>query len=373
MKVLLISPKDPKISTDLKFLMGGENTYTNSLLSYPPQGVHYTHHSEALQRGEIEYTFWQTALSVLIKTRIFPIDSGYQCLRLKKKFDLVHCHGYSLKLDGKIRPPVILGDSSSNFLFLRDYLNWSEARIRTQYKLRALVHKYFNVYDRDLHLGSCAKLIVFSQFAKRVHLDLGADPQKVVVVPPGLPQVTSKKKQSPLVNILFAGVWFERKGGMVVIEAFRKLAPKYKNIRLTLLGPLPEDVFIKKGERIEQKDFVPYEELLDYYAKTDIFVLVPPKAEGYGLVIEEAMSFGIPAVVSDIYALPEMAVDKETGFVVRPGSVEDLAAKLEILIKDSKMRQTMGKLAQKRFMEKFWIEKTNQQLLKVYREALPAS
>jgi len=117
MEVLLISPQDPKVPSNLKFLMGGENTYTQSLLSLPPKGVNYTHHTQALQKGDIEYVPLQKLLSYSIKFRLFPLDSGSQCFRLKKHFDLIHSHAYNLKIVGDIQPPIILGDSSSNFLF----------------------------------------------------------------------------------------------------------------------------------------------------------------------------------------------------------------------------------------------------------------
>lgn len=368
MKVLLISPIDPEIPSDLKFLMGGENTYTQTLLSHPPDGVEYTHHTKALATGKIKLTYFGKIDSILMTAKVLPPDAGVMSIKLEANFDLIHCHAYNLKIEGK-HPPVVLGDSSCNFLYLRDYLGWSPARIGWSYRFRKAFHRMTGVYDQALNLADAPKLIVFSEFAKKVHIEWGVSKEKITVVYPGLADRPLVKRDGVKVNILFAGVWFERKGGLVVLEAFRKLVPKYKNLKLTLLGPLPPGVLIKKTENIEQKDFVPYKELLNYYARADIFVLVPPKAEGYGLVVEEAMSFGIPTVVSDIYALPEMVADGETGFVAKPGSVKDLMEKLETLIKNPALRKKMGEASRKRFLEKFWIEKTNRQLLKVYREA----
>lgn len=369
MKVLLISPKDPKVLTNLKFLMGGENTYTKTLLSHPPKGVEYIHHTEAIKTGKVKLTGFRKIDSLLMMTKILPPDAGVISIKLHDKFDLIHCHAYGLKIEGP-HPPVVLGDSSCNFLYLRDYLGWPSVRIGWSYKFRKAFHRIMGVYDQALNLADTSKLIVFSEFAKKVHLELGAPEEKMVVVCPGLvkpPWV--KRAESGVVNILFAGVWFGRKGGVVLLEAFRKLAPKYKNLRLTLLGPLPGGVSITKGENITQKDFVPYRELLNHYRRADIFVLVPPKAEGYGLVVEEAMSFGLPVVVSNIYALPEMVEEGRTGLVVKPGDSDDLAEKLEILIKNAGLRRKMGENAQKRFLEKFWARETNKKLLLIYQKA----
>lgn len=371
MEILLIAPKDPKVASELKYLMGGENTYTSTLLGYPPQNVKYTHFQEALENGEITYTLWQKFLSLFIKTRILPIDTGYACIKLNKKFDLIHCHVYSLKVSGKIRPPIILGDSSSNYLFLRNYLHWHPIRIKLQYLLRYMLHKIIGVYDRELYLYNARKLIVFSQAAKLMHITLGANIEKIDVVPPGLPdrkieRISSKKT----INILFAGVWFERKGGKVLLQAYNRIQKKYKNIQLTILGQLPKGIAFR-NKRIKQYDYVSYDRLIhEFYAKADIFVLVPPKAEGFGMVVVEAASFGIPAIVSSVYALSEIVKDGQTGFVIRPGSVEELVVALEKLITNKKLREKMGKAAKERFMRKFWIEKTNRKLLKVYKEAL---
>lgn len=378
MEVLLISPKDPKIPGNLKFLMSGESTYTNTLLKYPPENVRYTYLPDALKNGQVEFTIWQTILSWLIKVRIFPLDSGYHCIRLKKKFDLIHSHAYNLKLGGSIKPPIILGDSSSNYLFLRDYLGWSIFRIRVQYALRIVVHKILKVYDRDLNIADSKYLVVFSEFAKKVHVNLGGDSNKIVVISPGLPARTKKVRRSRLdglkrINILFAGVWFERKGGIVLLDAYRLLKKKYPYIKLTLLGPLPRGVILRDRDVIHH-DFVSYSKLCrEFYPSADIFVLVPPRAEGYGMVVLEAATFGIPAIVSSVYALPEIVENGKTGFVIMPNSMSALVVALERLITNKKLREKMGKAARERFKKNFWIEVTNRRLLKVYQSSQRSS
>ena len=125
---------------------------------------------------------------------------------------------------------------------------------------------------------------------------------------------------------------------------------------------------------IDKKDFVPREKLLrEFFPNADVFVLVPPKVEGFGFSVLEAISFGIPVVVSNVCALPELVENGKTGFVVKPGSVNDLVEKLEILIKDQTLREKMGDAARKRFLEKFSIEKSNSGLLKIYNNALKSS
>lgn len=366
MKVLLISPKDPDRPGKLKFLVGGENTFTRGLLANPPSGVEYIHHDQALEEGQIVYTGLQKPLSYLIKGRILPLDVGFQCFEIKKKFDLIHCHVYCLKLQG-IQAPVVLSDSSSNLLFLKDYLGWGKTRIVVSYALRKCLVKRLDIYDQNLNLKG-VPLVVWSKFAKRIHVDLGADPKRIVVIPPGIEKARFKKRKHQGINILFVGVWFKRKGGPLLLEAYKVLKKKYPEIKLTLIGQVPKGTRLPKD--IWQRDFVPREKLMrEIFPQADILVLVPPVAEGYGLVVHEAASYGIPSIVSRVYALPELVEDRKTGFVIAPGNLEELIKKLETLIRDPQLREKMGRGAKKRFEEKFWIQKTNQKLLEVYQEA----
>jgi len=51
--------------------------------------------------------------------------------------------------------------------------------------------------------------------------------------------------------------------------------------------------------------------------------------------------------------LKQIVVDKETGFLVKPGDADDLAQKLEILLNNSNLRNKMGKKARERAEERY--------------------
>jgi len=369
-RVLFVSPQDPDVPGDLKFLMGGENTYTRTLLANPPKGVIYTHHLDALSRGLVEYTVLQRLLSIFVKFRILPLSSGSQCLKIIGEFDLVHAHCYSVQITGK-KLPVVLSDSSSNYLFLRDYLNWPEWRIRIGYFLRRKIFGLLGLMDADTNVEKAKRLIVFSKFSSKVHIKLGARAQKIELIPPGLllPKMREKKNDGRI-KILFVGIWFERKGGHLLLQAYKKLSKKFANLELTVIGPMPKKYKIE-GLNINHKDYVPRERLLrEYFPNTDILVLVPPKAEGFGFVVLEAASFGIPTIVSDVYALPEIVENAKTGFVIQTGNSAQLVEKLEVLINDSKLRLKFGEQARRRFRQKFSTEIMQKKLVVIYKDAL---
>lgn len=369
-KVLLVSPQDPKRPINLKHLMGGESTYTETLLGYPPGGVEYIHFREALENGLVEYLPIQKLLSFLVKFRILPISAGSQCFSIRGSFDLVHCHGYSVKISG-LDIPIVISDSSSNFLYLRDYINWPVWRIKLGYVVRRVMFRWLDTVDADTNLEKAKLLVVFSNFAKKVHLNLGADKRKIRVIYPGVYNKGRgiKVNDGGDINILFVGVWFERKGGRLLIEAYAELSKKYSNLKLTIIGPVPSN--IKLSKNIQQVDFVPREKLMrEYFPKADVLVLVPLKAEGLGFVVLEAMSFGIPAIVSDIYALSEIVENGKTGFVVTPERADELKNSLEVLINNKSSRIKMGKAAEERYRNNFSVDVMNKKLFKVYQEAL---
>lgn len=371
LEVLLVSPLDPKRAKNLKLLVGGENTHTWTLLKYPPAGVHYTHYHEALAQGDIRHTIWQEMLSNLIRLRILPPDAGYQCFSLHKRFDLIHAHSYSVKIDGRFKPPVILSASSSNFLFLRDYLGWSVRRIRFQYRLRKTIHNLFNVYDPELNQKD-SHLVLFSRFARKIHQDLGQVERNISILFPGLPVPVARKhkKKSDGIHLLFVGVWFERKGGRFLLEAYQKLRLTKKNLKLTILGPLPKDIKITDNT-IYQHDFVSYERLhQEFYHQADILVNVPPVAEGFGMVVLEAMSHGVVPVVSAVYALPELVENGVSGVVVKPGDTQSLVTSLKKLIRNKKLCQDMGQAAQVRFRRLFSTSHRNRKLNNLYAKVL---
>lgn len=367
MKVLLVSPKDPETVGELKYLSGGENTYTETLLSYPPTGVIYTHHLQAIKEGRIAYGYLYNPLNYLQKARILPPDGRIQTLVIKDHFDLVHSHGFSLKLDN-YAGPVVLSDSSSNVFFLKGYLGWGERRIAYAYGIRKWLGRVLGIYDQNLNLKG-APLIVWSDFARELHKELGADPRQIVVVPPGIKGLAGTNVDTNRFNILFVGTWFKRKGGELLLKAYGKIKALYPRVTLTLVGELPKG--LRLDPAIRHFNYLRREKLIrEVFPRADVLVLVPAQAEGYGLVVVEAASLGIPAIVTRVGALTEIVENGESGLVISPNDPDELTQALKILIVNTRLRMRMGACARKKFREKFSVEKTNLKLVKIYQRAL---
>ncbi|XP_012087901.1 sulfoquinovosyl transferase SQD2 [Jatropha curcas] len=96
------------------------------------------------------------------------------------------------------------------------------------------------------------------------------------------------------------------------------------------------------------------EELSQAYASGDVFVM-PSESETLGLVVLEAMSSGIPVVGARAGGIPDIIPpeqDGKIGFLYTPGDIDDCLGKLESLLNNQELRETMGKAARQE-MEKY--------------------
>jgi len=108
----------------------------------------------------------------------------------------------------------------------------------------------------------------------------------------------------------------------------------------------------------------------------DIYVQ-PSLNEAMGRAPLEAQAMGLPVVVSRVCGLPDIIEEGKTGFSVRPGDAEALAAAIEPLILSGELRARMG-LAAKAWsaaadntgFPRFGAESMNARLLEFYAKVL---
>jgi glycosyltransferase involved in cell wall biosynthesis len=96
------------------------------------------------------------------------------------------------------------------------------------------------------------------------------------------------------------------------------------------------------------------------YIKSDIY-FQPSLAENLSLAVLQAMSYGLPCVVTKVGGLPEIVVDGTTGYIIETSSVAQMILKFSALIANHTLRKTMGEAGRMRFVNSFqynvWEEK----------------
>jgi glycosyltransferase involved in cell wall biosynthesis len=138
-------------------------------------------------------------------------------------------------------------------------------------------------------------------------------------------------------NVLFVGVDWERKGGPVLLEAFRSLRHRHPDATLTVVGCAPR--IHQHGVRIIGR--VPLCEVASYYRAASIFCL-PTLNEPFGLVFLEAFSYGLPIVATRIGAIAEIVQHGESGYLVTPKNAGELADRLNSLLDDPSLCARLG-------------------------------
>lgn len=178
----------------------------------------------------------------------------------------------------------------------------------------------------------------FGLAPERVHT-VHAGPNFPGPVPPPAPRPADRPP-----TVLFVGVRFERKGGDLLLRAFGKVRERLPRARLRIVGPRSLEV---RQEGVECLGFLrkdlpgDWARLIEAYRQADVFCL-PTRYEPFGIVFLEAMFFGLPCVGPAAWAVPEMIVDGETGFLVPPEDVDALAHRLVQLLENPELACRLG-------------------------------
>ena len=125
-----------------------------------------------------------------------------------------------------------------------------------------------------------------------------------------------KKISKKTVDFLFVGLDFRGKGGVELLEAFNKT--NNRNIRLTFISNVPEEIKKKysKDKRINIISPLPREKLLkEIYPEMDIMIF-PSLYESFGVVLLEALSFGLGIIAVNTYAVPEIVKNNYNGILL---------------------------------------------------------
>jgi starch synthase len=197
-------------------------------------------------------------------------------------------------------------------------------------------------YDEARHL------FAFSEPTRRsLVTDYGIAPEKVTVVGAGanLPELpTVHRPAGGPPTILFIGNDFVRKGGEVLLEAFRRVRESVPDARLVLVGTRPA-VPVQPGVEVLGR-IRDRARIVELYRDATVFCL-PSFFDPYPLVVLEAMAFGVPVVTTEQTGTPEMIAHGETGVLVPPGDAERLADALVASIRDPAASQRLAAAARR--------------------------
>ncbi len=189
-------------------------------------------------------------------------------------------------------------------------------------------------------------VVTWAEWTKRGLVDRYEVPaDKITVIPPG---VDSRKwtdtterdgADDAPVRVLFVGGDLVRKGGLILIDAVRRLRGAGVAIELDLVTR--DMVEPEPGIRVHHGLGPNSPGLIALYQRADVFCL-PTFGDCLPMVLSEAGAVGLPLVSTDVGAIREIVRPERTGLLVPPKHVEALATALGRLAGDPGMRRTLG-------------------------------
>jgi len=132
---------------------------------------------------------------------------------------------------------------------------------------------------------------------------------------------------------LFVGGLGQRKGLSYLLEAVALLP---ESVELTLVGMKTTEHCAPLNAALKRHRWIPtlpHSEVLREMSRHDVFVF-PSLFEGFGLVILEAMSQGLPVIATEHTAGPDLIEEGRSGFIVPIRSAQAIAEKLDLLASD---------------------------------------
>lgn len=190
------------------------------------------------------------------------------------------------------------------------------------------------------------KILCPSQFVVDSFINKGFNREKLICVPFGFPNINAfeemrLKPQKDVFRVLFVGQVHFRKGLRYAIEAFGQL--KHPKKQFIIVGPpmavtglehmsIPAEVHFTgalKGAALEEQ-----------YRLASLFVL-PSLEEGMALVQGEALSFGLPLLITHNTGGADLITNDIEGYIVPPANAEAIREKMQYLADNPQKLQAM--------------------------------
>lgn len=209
----------------------------------------------------------------------------------------------------------------------------------------------------------------FRPLARRVEVVTWGMDRSRFPWPPRIPEPGRLLQSTGKVRILFAGLIHEPiKGFAILHRALKILAKRRSDFELVVTSDPAGQI----DEITMSVGWQSQEALPSIYAACDICVVPTIAQDGLSRTSVEAMASGLPVVASRLGGLPFSVTDGVTGLLFEPGDAENLAEKLDMLIKDRQLRAELGNAGRRVFEERFtWEQVIDREYVRLL-SAVPA-
>ena len=222
--------------------------------------------------------------------------------------------------------------------------------------MRALADSDEKLARKDEELQLADSILVASSFTASTLEDAPFPLPAPVVIPYGCPSNDSPRgagSRNGKLRVLFVGGLSQRKGLSYLFDAVDRLG---ESVQLTVIGRKPRAQCAPLEEALGRHRWIEtlsHADILREMRSHDVFVF-PSLFEGFGLVVTEALSQGLPVIATPHTCAPDILSEGVDGFVVPIRNSRSIAEKLEMLLRDRERLEAMSEAAKRKAAAVTW-------------------
>jgi glycosyltransferase involved in cell wall biosynthesis len=281
------------------------------------------------------------------------LDNSYDAFLLQEDYPLI-CH-IAFHYARKHRIPSVV--SCERYYYPQDIFK----RLPLQF--------FDKTVNRSLWNG-CNLITTHTHAAKAFLSEIGADKTKISVIPTGVdtqsfvPVDDSSFREKHGIGtkllILTVARLHPYKGLTYLIQSMEQVVSKNKGVHLIILGKGSQEEALRSLiVRLNLQDYITIdtevisnEKMPAIYSSADLYVQ-PSIIEPFGISVVEAMSCSKPVIGAAVGGMLDTVVDNQTGFIVPPTDVHQLADRISCLCEKHKLREDFGEKGRERTLSIF--------------------
>lgn len=350
---------------DISLLTTDQN---NQPLSFPiSKNVHYLSVSAPIP-SRTDYSFFKWLSSFYNARSVF--SKVINSIVIEELPDIIICTTYSFDvLDILTR----ICHKKHIKLIIESHIQLTNVFMQQRLAYNSILSFYGKIHDNYIlqHIRKASMLVCLTnedmKSWRKLHIDnVYVIPNMITIQPPVTIDYSIKR-------VIAVGRYSDQKGFDMLIKAWGKLSPKYKDWHLYIFGNedrAPYEEMTKTEKCQDTCHCMPVtEDIAAEYGKSSIFVM-SSRYEGMPLALIEAMSSGLACVSFNCPNGPSDIINDGTdGFLAKNGDIDDLATKIDNLICNESLRSQIG-IRAKQNIERYSPDAIMQQNILLYNRIL---
>jgi L-malate glycosyltransferase len=289
-------------------------------------------------------------------------------LKNEKKFDIVHFHN-PLVPSLKTNLPVVVTEHGTVRGDISHLTNKDLSSVFTK-----IFAREFIALDYEM-LRNSDVITTVSNSCKNEIQAMIPEKKEIYIIGNGVdtnlfcpdPEITRDQN-----TILYTGRLDGRKGVSDLLRSAVEVCEKFPDSKFILTGRGPNSDYLEKlvrnlklQENVTFTGYVSKDRLIKLYQSSTLYVL-PSYYEGLPTTLLEAMSCGLPAIVTDVEGSSEVIINNQNGILVPPKSPEELSRQIIKLLENRDQRERLALAARDHIIKNFDWNQVADNIEKIY-------